>query len=129
MHIIPCLDLKLRIAYCSRLFPFFHFHLPSSTPYYYLSSDRDLNLDTGLNVDDYLLYDLGRCIQINQALVDSHLVHIPCLASLTAGCLSGGDFEGLCGETDGALDAQILGFGALEELGADLFERLHFSAR
>jgi len=36
-----------------------------------LSSDGDLNLDTGLNVDDDLLDDLGRSVKIDQTLVDS----------------------------------------------------------
>jgi hypothetical protein len=61
---------------------------PSRT---HLSSDGNLNLDTGLDVDDDLLDDLGWRIQINQALVDAHLVHIPGLGTLTTGRLAGGD--------------------------------------
>ena len=57
--------------------------------------------------------------------MDPHLKHIPGLATLAAGCLSRRDFEGLSGEPDGALDAEVLGLGALEELGAHLFQSLN----
>jgi hypothetical protein len=87
-----------------------------------LCRNRDLNLDARLNIDNDLLHHLGRRIQINQPLVDAHLEHIPGLASFTAGCFSGCDLQGFRGEADGALDTQVLGFGALEELGAHLFE-------
>lgn len=61
--------------------------------------------------------------------MNPHLIHIPRLASLTTGGFPGSDLEGSGGKTHGALDAQILGFGALEELGAHFFQRLHFPAR
>lgn len=35
--------------------------------------------------------------------------------------------ENLGRQTNGALDAQVLGLGALEELSADLFEGLHLA--
>lgn len=54
--------------------------------------------------------------------MDSHLKSIPGLGTLTAGGLAGGDLEGLGWETDWALDAELLGLGALDELGADLLE-------
>jgi hypothetical protein len=56
--------------------------------------------------------------------VDPHLVVVPGLGTLTVGGLAGGDLEGLGGEADGALDAELLGLGALEELGGDLLEGL-----
>ena len=87
-----------------------------------LCRDRDFNLNTRLNVNDDLLHHLRRRIQIDQPLVDPHLKHIPCLASLTTGSLSRRDLEGLCREADRALDAQVLGLRALEELGAHFFE-------
>jgi hypothetical protein len=59
--------------------------------------------------------------------VDSHLESIPGLGTFTTGCLSGGDFQGLGGETDGALDAEFLSLGALDELLADLLEGLDFA--
>ena len=60
--------------------------------------------------------------------MDSHLEGIPGLGTLTTGCLSGGDLEGLGWETDWSLDAEILSLGTLDELLADLLERLNLSA-
>jgi hypothetical protein len=54
--------------------------------------------------------------------VDSHLKGIPGLRALTTGSLSGGNLQGLGGEADGALDAEFLGLGTLNELLADLLE-------
>ena len=61
---------------------------------------------------------------LNEALVDSHLKGVPGLGTLTAGSLAGGDLEGLGWETDWALDAEVLGLGAVDELGADLLKGL-----
>jgi len=94
----------------------------------HLSSDRNLNLDTSLNVNDDLLNDLGWCIEINETLVDSHLEAIPGLRTFTTGCFSGGNLQGLGGEADWALDLEILGLGALNELLADLLEGSDLSA-
>jgi hypothetical protein len=60
--------------------------------------------------------------------VDSHLESVPSLRTFTARSLTGGDLEGLGWETDWALDAEVLGLGALNELLADLLERLDLSA-
>ena len=54
--------------------------------------------------------------------MDAHLVAVPGLGTLTARGLAGGDLEGLGGQADGALDAQVLALGALDDLGADLLE-------
>lgn len=54
-----------------------------------LSSNGDLNLNTGLDVDDDLLDDLGRGGQVDEALVDAHLEEIPGLGTLTARGLAG----------------------------------------
>jgi hypothetical protein len=51
--------------------------------------------------------------------VDSHLVHVPGLRSLSARSLTGGDLKDLGGETDGSLDTEVLGLGTLEEVGGD----------
>jgi len=92
-----------------------------------LGSNGNLHLDTGLDVDDDLLDNLSWGVEVDQALVDSHLEHVPRLATLTAGCLTGGDLESLGGQTDGTLDAEVLGLCALEEFGADLLEGLDFA--
>lgn len=59
---------------------------------------------------------------LNQPLVNSHLVRVPRLASLTAGCLPRGHLQALRRQADGPLDAQVLGFCALDEFLADFFE-------
>ena len=51
-----------------------------------------------------------------------HLEQIPGLGALTARGLAGGDLEVLGRQTDGALDAQLLALGALDELAAHLLE-------
>jgi hypothetical protein len=62
---------------------------------------------------------------LDQTLVDSHLETIPSLGSLTTRSLSGGDLQSLGWQTDRALDAQILGLCAVDELLADLLEGLN----
>jgi hypothetical protein len=114
----------------------FHDHNPSVFatecrsigPYDLLCSNRNLDLNTGLDIDDDLLDHLSRRIEIDQPLVNSHLKHIPRLAALAAGCLSGRDLQSFGGETDGALDAQVLRLGALEELGAHFLQGGDFAA-
>lgn len=57
-------------------------------------------------------------------LVDAHLVGVPGLGTLTARSLTGGDLQVLGGQTDGALDAELLVLGTVDELLADLLEAL-----
>jgi hypothetical protein len=110
----------------------------------HLSSNRDLDLDTCLNIDNDLLDNLGgsietifhqhrpsipyQCNSLNQTLMDPHLKGIPSLGSLTTGSLSGCDLQGLGWEADWALDSEVLGLGALDELLADFLEGGDFSA-
>ena len=56
--------------------------------------------------------------------MDSHLKGVPGFGTLSVRSLTGGDTEVLGWETDWALDAEVLGLGALEELAADLLEGL-----
>lgn len=63
-------------------------------------------------------------MEIDQTLVDLHLVAVPGLGTLTAGGLAGGDAEDLGGEADGALDTEVLVLGTLDQVGADLLEVL-----
>ena len=64
---------------------------------------------------------------LNEALVDSHLKGIPGLGALTAGGLAGGDLKGLGWEADWALDTEVLGLGAVNELSADFLKRGNFA--
>lgn len=67
-------------------------------------------------------------MEVDKALVDAELVGIPGLGTLTTRGLAGGDLEVLGGQTDGALDGEALAAGTLNELSADLLERLDLSA-
>ena len=61
---------------------------------------------------------------LDEALVDAHLVAVPGLGTLTARGLAGGDLEGLGGQADGTLVAEVLGLSTLDDLSADLLEGL-----
>jgi hypothetical protein len=54
--------------------------------------------------------------------MNPHLIHIPRLAPLAARRLAGRNLQALRGQPHGALHAQILGLGALDELLADFLE-------
>lgn len=54
--------------------------------------------------------------------MDAHLVLVPGLGTLTARSLTGGDVEGLGGQTDRALDLEGLGAGTVDQLRAHLLE-------
>jgi hypothetical protein len=54
-----------------------------------------------------------------QTFVDSHLVAIPGLGTLTTRGFAGSDLQDLSGKADGTLDAEVLGFGTLDEVGGD----------
>lgn len=54
--------------------------------------------------------------------MDAHLELVPGLGTLTVGGLTGGDLEGLGGQTDGALDLERLAAGTVNQLLADLLE-------
>jgi hypothetical protein len=85
-----------------------------------LSSDGDLNLNSGLERDrGDLLDDLGRRGEVDEALVDAHLEAVPGLGTLTTGRLAGGVLEELGGEADGALDAEVTVLGAVDEVRRD----------
>ena len=57
-------------------------------------------------------------------LMDAHLVGIPSLGTFTIGCFTRRDLQGPGWQTDGALDAELLVLGAVNELLAHLLERL-----
>ena len=60
--------------------------------------------------------------------MDSHLKGIPGLRTFTARRLSGCDLKGFGWETNGPLDAEVLGLGAFDELLAHLLKRGDLSA-
>ena len=66
---------------------------PVTSAPFLLSSNRDFNLHTRLNVDNNLLNNLRRRIKIDQPLVNPHLICVPRLASLTTRGLSRTDAQ------------------------------------
>jgi hypothetical protein len=54
-------------------------------------------------------------VEVDEALVDAHLEGVPCLGTLTARSLTGGDLQALCGQADGALDTEFLVLRAVDE--------------
>ena len=62
-------------------------------------------------------------MQVDDALVDAHLVTIPSLGTLTTGGFAGGDTEGLGGDAHGALDLQLLVLGTGDQVVADCKKR------
>ena len=66
-----------------------------------------------------LLNNLTGRMQVNQPLMNPHLISIPSLRTLTVGGLPGGDFKDLGGQSDGALDFEILVLGSCDQIRAD----------
>jgi hypothetical protein len=117
-------------------------------PFHLLGRNGNLDLHTSLNVDDDLLDNLSRGIEIDQTLVDPiahsmlahsshhislptpfsrtsnspHLIHIPSLTPLTTGRLPRRNLQILRRQPHGSLDAEILGLGALNEFRADFLQ-------
>jgi len=54
--------------------------------------------------------------------VDLELVTVPGLRTLTARSLTGGDLEDLGGETNGALDTELLVLSTVDQVTAELLE-------
>ena len=102
------------------------------------SGDGNLDLDSWLERDGGdLLDDIGRRGQVDQSLVDPHLVSVPSLGTLTTWAvfissspstrsrkninvrLSGGVLEDLGGESDGSLDLEVSVLGSVDEVTTD----------
>lgn len=54
--------------------------------------------------------------------MDPHLEHIPGFAAFTIGRLPCRNLQALSWQTDGSLNAEILGLGALDQFLADFFK-------
>lgn len=66
-------------------------------------------------------------MQVDQSLVDPHLVSVPSLGTLTTWRLPGGVSQDLGGESDWTLDVQLLVLGSRDQVSADLLEVLDVS--
>ena len=84
------------------------------------------HLYAGFDIDGGdLLHNLGGTVEVDDSLVDPHLELVPGLTTLSARSLTGGDPQGLGGHPDGSLHLQLLVFGSLDQITADLLQRLH----
>ena len=63
-------------------------------------------------------------MEVDDSLVDPHLELVPGLTTLSAGSLTGGDPQGLSGHPHGPLHLQLLVFGSLDKVAADLLQGL-----
>ena len=66
-------------------------------------------------------------MEVDDSLVDPHLELVPGLTTLSARSLTGGDPEGLGGHPHGSLHLQLLVLGPLDQVTADLLQRLHIA--
>lgn len=74
-------------------------------------------LNTRFNGDrSDLLDNLGGGVQVDQALVNSHLELIKGLGTVTTRRLAGGDAQNLGWQADRTLDLELLVFGTLNEI-------------
>lgn len=85
--------------------------------------DGNLHIDSRLkgNSSD-LLDNRGRADQIDESLVDSHLITVPGVGTLTTGRLAGSDNQSLGGETGRTTDSEALELllaGGTDEFRAD----------
>jgi len=89
----------------------------------YLRSNGNFNLDTRFEGDGSdLLDNLAGGVEVDETLVDLHLKSVPGLGALTTRSLTGGDLQNLGGESDGALDSQLLVLGTVDEIVAEFLQ-------
>ena len=67
-------------------------------------------------------------MQVDQALVDTHLEAVPRVGALTARGLADGQAQRLGGQTNRTLDLEFLVLSALDQIIADLLEVLDIAA-
>ncbi len=58
-------------------------------------------------------------MDVDEALVNAHLVAVPGLGTLTAGRLANGQAEELGGKTDRAVNLHLLGLGVADKVVAN----------
>merc|ERR1711946_703 len=73
--------------------------------------------------DVICLNDLSRALQINDTLMNAHLVSVPSLGTFTTGSLAGGDSQNLRWHADWALNTEVLFFSGSNKLRAHFLER------
>lgn len=96
-------------------------YLPRSACLLDLVDHHDLDLNVGLDGDGSdLLHGLWRRVQVDDALVHTHLPTIPGVGSLSARRLADGEPQNLGGHADRTANTELLVLGTLDEIGANL---------
>jgi hypothetical protein len=89
-----------------------------------LVGDGDLHIHTGLDGDVGDLADLiGGGVQVNDALVDSHLEAIVGVGTFTIGSLAGHQAKDLGGHANGARHLEVLDKSLVLKLSTHLLDR------
>ena len=91
-----------------------------------VDGEDDINTSVDLEVSD-LLDNGGGAPHIDDSLVDSHLVVIVGVGTVTARGATGGHGEDLGGDTFGAGNFVVVLFGTGNDLGASVLEGLDFT--
>ena len=87
--------------------------------------NSDFNFHTWLNRNRCnLTNNLGRTVQVNQSLVNVHLIGVPSFTTFSVGSFTGSNSKVLGRHTDWALDLKFLVLGSLDEVGTNLFQSL-----
>lgn len=95
---------------------------------YILVGNSDSDIDTRNHVvSSDTLDDLDRGLNVDQTLVNAHLIGIPGLRTLTIRSFTGGDLENLGGETDGALGVKLSLLGTGDDVVRDGLNALNVS--
>lgn len=68
-------------------------------------------------------------MQVDDTLVDAHLIAIPGLGALTARSFARGDAQHLGGHAHWSVDLEVLVLGALDQVRAHLLQALYVRAR
>lgn len=74
---------------------------------------------SGTRATPYLLDNLRGRVQVDETLVDAHLIAIPGHGTFTVGGLTGDVLELLGGKTHWALDLEVLVLGTTDQVTAD----------
>ena len=94
----------------------------------HLVGNGDLDINTGIDGDvGELSHDLGRGVEVEDALVDAHLEAVIGVGTLTARGLADQELEDLGGHADGAGHLEVLVKSLVLELSAHSLDGLHVS--
>ena len=94
-----------------------------------LFPDNEVDIDRGVDLEGGDVLDHGGwAVDINNSLVDSHLISVPSVGSLTAWGLSGGDSQDFRWNSNWAFSIITLVLSSDDDLVASPLEWLNFSS-